>query len=56
MLVLSRKPGERVRLKIGDEIIWIELVRIKGPHAAQLGITASKQVIIDREEIIQNDA
>ena len=47
MLVLSRKPGERIM--IGDEIA-ITIVRI-GPNAVRVGIEAPRDVNIVREEL-----
>jgi len=47
MLVLSRKPGERVL--IGDNVT-VTVVRI-GPNTVRLGIEAPRQVNILREEL-----
>ena len=47
MLVLSRKPGERIM--IGDEIA-ITIVRI-GPNAVRIGIEAPRDMNIVREEL-----
>ncbi len=47
MLVLSRKPGERIL--IGDEIA-ITIVRI-GPNSVRVGIDAPRDVNIVREEL-----
>lgn len=47
MLVLSRKPGERIL--IGDNIA-ITVVRV-GPHSVRIGIEAPRDVNIVREEI-----
>ena len=51
MLVLSRKPGERIM--IGDEIV-ITIVRI-GPNAVRVGIEAPRDMNIVREELCQPD-
>lgn len=48
MLVLSRKPGERI--KIGEDI-WVECVRV-GPDSVRIGVTAPREVAIVREEIL----
>ena len=47
MLVLTRKPGERV--KIGSDV-FVEVVRI-GKNRVQLGITAHRDVPVHREEV-----
>jgi carbon storage regulator len=47
MLVLSRKPGERIL--IGDNVT-VTIVRI-GPNAVKLGIDAPKELNIVREEL-----
>jgi len=47
MLVLSRKPGEKVL--IGDHIS-VTIVRI-GPNTVRLGIEAPKNMNIVREEL-----
>ena len=47
MLVLSRKPGERIL--IGDDVT-ITIVRI-GPNTVRLGIDAPREVNIVREEL-----
>jgi len=48
MLVLSRKPGERIL--IGDNIS-ITIVRI-GPNNVRLGIDAPRELNIVREELL----
>lgn len=52
MLVLSRKPGER--LLIGNDVV-ITVVRI-GPNAVRLGIDAPGDMNIVREELVFSDA
>lgn len=47
MLVLSRKPGERIL--IGDQV-QITIVRI-GPNTVRLGIDAPRDMNIVREEL-----
>ena len=47
MLVLSRKPGERIL--IGDEVA-VTIVRI-GPNTVRLGIDAPRNMNIVREEL-----
>ncbi|HAA52239.1 MAG TPA: carbon storage regulator [Planctomycetaceae bacterium] len=47
MLVLSRKPGERVL--IGEDVC-VTIVRI-GPNSVRLGIEAPRDLSIIREEL-----
>ena len=49
MLVLSRKPGERIL--IGDQV-QITIVRI-GPNTVRLGIDAPRDMNIVREELTE---
>lgn len=51
MLVLSRKPGERIL--IGDDVA-VTIVRI-GPNTVRLGIDAPREMNIVREELCQRD-
>lgn len=51
MLVLSRKPGERIL--IGDEVS-VTIVRI-GPNTVRLGIDAPRSMNIVREELCHPD-
>lgn len=52
MLVLSRKPGERIL--IGDDVT-ITVVRI-GPNNVRVGIEAPRDMSIVREELCLRDA
>lgn len=47
MLVLSRKPGEKIL--IGDDVV-VTIVRI-GPNTVRIGIEAPRTMNIVREEI-----
>ena len=49
MLILTRKPGEKIR--IGDDIV-IHVVDI-GKGNARIGIEAPKDVSIMREEVVE---
>lgn len=51
MLVLSRKPGERILI---GENIAVTIVRI-GPNTVRLGIDAPREMNIVREELCQSD-
>lgn len=52
MLVLSRKPGETIR--IGNDIT-IMVVRI-GPNTVRIGIEAPREMDIVREELTDAEA
>lgn len=47
MLILSRKPGERIVI---DSDIVLEVVSIRGDKVI-LGIVAPREVPVDREEV-----
>lgn len=49
MLVLSRKPGERILI---GENVTVTIVRI-GPNTVRLGIDAPRDLNIVREELCQ---
>jgi carbon storage regulator len=49
MLVLSRKPGERIRI---GEKITVTVVRI-GPRSVRLGVEAPDEFGIVREELLE---
>ena len=49
MLVLSRKPGERVLI---GENVSVTIVRI-GPNSVRLGIDAPRDLNIVREELLE---
>ncbi len=51
MLVLSRKPGEKIL--IGDSIV-VTVVRI-GPNTTRIGIEAPREMNIVREELERHD-
>lgn len=55
MLVLSRRPSERVLLKIGDIEIAVTLVRVN-EYGARLGFEAPKNVTILRDEVPDDSA
>ena len=50
MLILSRKSGEDLVLKVSQETIVIRICKIKGNRAA-VGIDASRQVDVRRGEL-----
>lgn len=51
MLVLGRKQGERLRIVVGREIIWVTPVDIQRGKV-RLGIEADKSVQVSREELL----
>ena len=55
MLILGRKLKERIRLVVNGVTIWVEVNRIAA-NDVRIGITAPKEVAIEREEIIGHDA
>lgn len=56
MLVLGCKQGERIRLQIGDAIVWVKLLRRGGPGCnVKLGFEAPPNVRIMREEAIRRE-
>ena len=50
MLVLSRKPGERIQI---GENIWVTVVRI-GLNTVRLGIECDRSIPIVRAELIES--
>jgi carbon storage regulator CsrA len=51
LLVLSRKPGERIRLQMGTEIVWITIVAVDGGKV-RVGVEAAMSVHVAREELL----
>jgi carbon storage regulator len=53
MLVLTRKVGERIRLKLGDgTVIWVVIVDIDRGKC-RVGVEAPKEIAIFREELLE---
>lgn len=53
MLVLSRKPEEKILIRFNDtEVIELTVVRIS-PNEVRLGFNASKSVTILRNELVE---
>ncbi len=50
MLVLGRNYGQEIIMTVGDETIIVKAIEMTG-RQVKLGITASKNVRIDRKEI-----
>jgi carbon storage regulator len=51
MLVLSQKPGQKIRLRVGDVVVWVQVVDA-GRDKVRLGIEAPREVEILREELL----
>lgn len=51
-LRLSRKPGQRVRLTVGDITIWVAVDQSSN-NRTRLVFDAPPEVIITREELLQ---
>lgn len=49
MLVLSRKPNERI--KIGEDI-WVTVIEVRGDKV-RIGVEAPTDVEVHREEIVE---
>lgn len=52
MLVLTRKPGERIVIVVGGVEIIVTVARLKA-GAVSLGFVAPRDVVILREEIAE---
>ncbi len=52
-LVLSRHLGERIRIKLGDQILWVAIQK-KGT-TLQLSFEGSDAFQILREELVKDD-
>ncbi len=54
MLVLTRRPNERIRVQVpagnGTVTVWISVVELIGGKA-RIGVDAPPNVRVDREEI-----
>lgn len=50
MLILGRKYDEKVRIQVGDEVIWVTVVDLR-PGSVRLGFEMSEAVVVDRLEI-----
>ena len=55
MLILGRRLNERIRLTVNGIEIWVEVNRICA-NDVRIGIEAPKEVAIEREEIIGQEA
>lgn len=55
VLVMSRKEGETVVIRVAGIEIEVTLVKVKNPRAVRLGFKAPMEAVILREEIIGRD-
>lgn len=56
MLVLSRKPDEKITCKIpGQNDIVITIVRIDHQNRVRIGIEADREIVVLRSELENND-
>lgn len=52
MLILTRRPGESLQLKLkSGEIITVSSMGVKG-NQTRLGVEAPKEVVIMRDEVL----
>ena len=54
MLVLKRREGEALLVRLNDTEFWVSLEEIKGNQAA-IGIEAPSEVEVIREELLDLD-
>jgi carbon storage regulator CsrA len=54
MLILSRKKGEKILLKLGSEEVELTVVRIDS-NKVRLGIKASEKIDILRSELVSKE-
>lgn len=54
MLIMTRKPLERIRIKHGDREIWVSLVAIR-EGSVRLGFDGPDEFEIAREELLERD-
>jgi carbon storage regulator len=50
MLVITRRPKESIYIELGDKLVKVTLLTIRG-NQIQLGIDAPKEIPVHREEI-----
>ena len=55
MLVLGRREGQRVQLKVGEVVIWVSVEEARRTGFVRLGIEAPPEVLIRREELLYRE-
>jgi carbon storage regulator len=51
MLLLSRKSGQSIVLRIGEDVVEITVIQLKDDQV-RLGIEAPRHVIVHRKELL----
>lgn len=51
MLVIAQRLGRRIRLQLGNEIVWIKILDSQR-HKVRLGFESNPKVRILREELL----
>lgn len=51
-LLIGRKKDQRVRIKLGNEEIWVRVVETRGAHGVCLEFEGPTSVEILREELV----
>lgn len=51
MLILARKTGERIRIRVADADVWVQVTEVTGGRV-RLGIEAPASAHIVREELL----
>ena len=52
MLILTRRVGESLKIKVGDTVITVAALGIKGQQV-RIGVNAPKDVDVHRQEIYE---
>ncbi len=53
MLVLHRAYGERIRIQVGEVVIWVTPSSFS-PKGVRIAVDAPREVQVDREEVAVN--
>lgn len=55
--MVTRRKGERIRLRVGGVVAWVEVVRVDAAGQVRIEIDAPRdQVEVLREEIVEERA